>query len=145
MSGNETAPTPATAPDPGRTAVPGAASNADRAAALDLTVARLLSRGTMSSVALLAIGVVLLAAAGRSPLDTEFAPLDLARLPSDLVALRPEGFLWLGLVAVILTPISRVIASLGGFWRAKDLRMVVISVAILGVIAASIALTIVLK
>lgn len=131
-------------PDDERNARPTVPSREERAAALDLTVARLLSRGTTGSVALLAIGVVLLAAAGRSPLETGFTPLDLARIPSDIAALRPEGFLWLGLVAVILTPISRVLASLVGFMRAGDRRMVLISVAILGVIATSIVLSIVL-
>ncbi len=142
MTGNETV---QAGQGGGRHTAPTVPSRAEGAAALDLTVARLLSRGTMSAVALLAIGVVLLAAAGRSPLDTGFAPLDLARLPSDIVALRPEGFLWLGLIAVIFTPISRVLASLVGFWRAGDRRMVLISVAILSVVATSIVLSIVLK
>jgi uncharacterized membrane protein len=93
-------------------------------------------------VGLLAIGVVLMAAAGRSPLDPTFPPLDFARLPSDLLALRPEGFLWLGLLCVILTPTSRVVASLFGYVRDADRTMVLISLGILAVIAASVVVSI---
>jgi uncharacterized membrane protein len=128
-------------PAPGAASGPALVSRAERAAALDLTVARLLSTGTTLAVALLAVGVILMASTGRSPLDAGFPPLDLARLPADLVAVRPEGFLWLGLVAVILTPISRVIASLAGFVQAADRLMVLISVLILGVIATSVVIS----
>jgi uncharacterized membrane protein len=110
----------------------------DQALALDLVVARLLSTGTLAAVILLAVGVVLMAIAGTSPMQAGFPPLDLARLPADLVALRAEGFLWLGLLAVIVTPTSRVIASLLGYIRASDRPMVLISLAILAVIATSV-------
>jgi uncharacterized membrane protein len=111
-------------------------------AALDLAVARLLRAGILAAVALLAVGVVLMATSGRSPLDRPFPSFDLARIPSDIVALRPEGFLWLGLGAVILTPISRVTASLAGYVRGGDRSMALISIAILGVIAASIVISV---
>jgi uncharacterized membrane protein len=117
------------------------AVHADRALALDLTVARLLGAGTLFSVALLALGVILMAVTGQSPLDAHFPTLDIGRLPADLLALRPAGLLWLGLGAVILTPISRVVASLVGYARVADRSMVIISLAILGVIAASVVVS----
>jgi uncharacterized membrane protein len=120
-------------------------SRAERAAALDLTVARLLNIGTLFSVTLLAIGVVLMALAGRSPLDLHFPALNLGRLVSDIVALRPEGFLWLGLIAVILTPTTRVATSLVGFVQAGDRTMVLISALILGVIATSVVISAVVQ
>ena len=49
-------------------------------------------------------------AAGISPLDPGWPPLDVAAIPSDLLALRPEGFLWLGLLVTIATPLLRVMA-----------------------------------
>jgi uncharacterized membrane protein len=112
-----------------------------QALALDLTVARLLGAGTLFSVGLLAIGVFLMALAGQSPLDVAFPPLNLGRIVSDIVALRPAGFLWLGLIAVILTPVSRVTASLVGYFRVADRSMVLISLSILGVIAASVVIS----
>ena len=108
---------------------------------LDRTVARLLTIGTYASIALLALGVAALVASGRSPLER--APgFDLARIPADLAALRPEGFLWLGVVLVVATPSSRVATSLGGYIRRGDRPMAVVSVLILCVIALSVVLAI---
>jgi uncharacterized membrane protein len=112
------------------------------ALALDVAVGRLLRTGTVTAVAILAIGVALMAVHGISPTDKPFPPFDLARIPADIAALRPEGFLWLGLIAVMLTPISRVTASLIGYVRTMDRTMVFISIAILAVIAASIVLSV---
>ena len=47
----------------------------------------------------------------------------------------------LGLIAVIATPTARVIASLVGYVRGGERRMAVVSVAILTVIAASVAVS----
>ena len=112
---------------------------------LDLTVAAVLNAGTIVAVGILGIGVAAMALTGRSPLELPFPALDLARLPADVVALRPEGFLWLGLLAVIATPLSRVAASLLGYLRQGERTMVFISLAILGVIAASVLISLAVK
>jgi uncharacterized membrane protein len=65
--------------------------------------------------------------------------LDLSTLVADLVSLQPAGFLWLGLLTVIATPLSRVVAAAIGFGRAGDREMVAVAVGILAVIAVSIA------
>ena len=108
---------------------------------LELAIARLLNIGTLTSVLLLAIGVLLMLAAGRSPLDPVFPPFDLARIPGDLVALRPEGFLWLGLLAVIATPTSRVIATLIGFATSNERQLALISIGVLVIIAIGVVLS----
>jgi len=89
----------------------------------------------------MAIGVLLMVSHGISPTDKPFPPLDLRQIPSDIRALDPAGFLWLGLVIVILTPVLRVTASLVGYVRAGERRMTLISVAILGVIALSVLIS----
>jgi uncharacterized membrane protein len=105
---------------------------------LERSVARLLGAGTYASIALLAAGVVAMAAAGRSPLDA--APgFDAARILPDLAALKPEGFVWLGIVLVVATPSARVATSLVGYMRRHDRSMAVVSILILGVIALSVA------
>jgi uncharacterized membrane protein len=105
---------------------------------IERSVARLLTVGTYASIALLGAGVIAMTAAGRSPLDR--APrFDPARLLGDLAALRPEGFLWLGIVLVVATPSARVATSLVGYLRRADTAMAVVSVAILSVIALSVA------
>lgn len=109
---------------------------------LELLIARLLNLGALASVTLLAIGVILLTLAGRSPLDAADQAIDFARIPADIQALRPEGFLWLGLVVVLATPTSRVMASAIGFAAQRDRAMALVSVGVLVVIVVGIALSV---
>jgi uncharacterized membrane protein len=104
----------------------------------DRTIGRLLIVVTYAASVLLLIGVVLMVVDGISPLSGG-PGLDPSALVSDLVSLQPAGFLWLGLIAVIATPISRVVAAAIAFGRAGDQRMVGVAVGILVVIALSIA------
>jgi len=97
-------------------------------------IGRLLIAMTYVSVALLVIGVVLLLAAGVSPLAGG-PGLDVASLWAEAVALDPAGFLWLGLIAVIATPICRVVAAAVAYGRADDWVMVAIAAGIVGIIA----------
>jgi uncharacterized membrane protein len=108
---------------------------------LELVIARLLNIGALTSVTLLAIGVVLAAANGLSPIDSTLPPFDPSQIIPRLLALEPEGFLWLGLVFVIATPASRVLASLIGFAAAREWLMALISLAVLLVIATGVALS----
>jgi uncharacterized membrane protein len=98
---------------------------------------RLLIAVTYVAVVLLTIGVVLMLLAGISPLAAG-PPFDLSQLIPDLRALEPAGFLWLGLLVVIATPLSRVAGAAIGFSRRGESLMALISVAILGVIGISI-------
>ena len=104
----------------------------------DRTIGRLLIAMTYVAGLLLAVGVLLMVAGGISPLSGG-PPLDLSALAGDLVSLQPAGFLWLGLIVVIATPISRVAAAAVSFAIADDWRMVGVAMAILLVIALSIA------
>jgi uncharacterized membrane protein len=115
-----------------------AGTAASRAVRVEGWIARILRAGTLLSVGLLAIGVALIAAAGRSPLDATWPALDLGRLPGDLVALRPEGFLWLGLLATLSTPLLRVAASIIGFLGVGERRMAGLGTAVLVVIAIAV-------
>jgi uncharacterized membrane protein len=108
------------------------------AARVEALVARLLTIGTRIAVGLLAIGSVQLVAAGISPLAEDWPPFDPATLVADLLALRPAGFLWLGLLAVIATPLLRVGVSTAGFARAGERRMAVLGIAVLVVIGLAI-------
>jgi uncharacterized membrane protein len=87
------------------------------------------------------VGVVGLLAAGRSPLEGG-PPLDLGHIADDIAGLRPAGFLWLGLLAAIATPVARVAVALAGFARIGERGMAVVALLILGVIALSVGLAI---
>jgi uncharacterized membrane protein len=103
------------------------------ARSLESSIARLLTAGTYVSIALIAVGVGLLTIAGTSPLESAPA-FDLGRLGSDLVGLRPAGFLWLGIIGIIATPAARVVAALVGYARAGERAMVAVAALILAVI-----------
>lgn len=107
------------------------------AARFERRLGRLLIVVTWVAVVLLAIGTGLLLLAGISPLAGG-PPFDPAQLVADLVALEPAGFLWLGILVVIATPLSRVAGAAVGFTKRGEPLMAVISLAILGVIAISI-------
>jgi len=106
--------------------------------AIEAGVARLLTLGTRLAIGLLAIGSLLLVAAGISPLAEDWPPLDVAAIPADIAALEPAGFLWLGLLATIATPLLRVGAATLGFAAAGERRMVALGIAVLVVIALAV-------
>ena len=107
------------------------------AARFERRLGRLLIVVTWVAVVLLAIGTALLLLSGISPLAGG-PPFDPAQLVADLVVLEPAGFLWLGILGVIATPLSRVAGAAVGFTKRGEPLMAVISLAILGVIAISI-------
>ena len=98
---------------------------------------RLLIGATYVAVGLFSVGVVLLLLAGISPLAGG-PPFDPAQLVPDLLALEPAGFLWLGILVVIATPLSRVVGAAVVFIGRGERLMAVVSLAILGVIATSV-------
>ena len=104
---------------------------------IERTIGALLGVATLVSIALLAAGVASMAAAGIGPFDRPFPPFDGARLPADLTNLRLPGILWLGLLAVILTPSLRVVAALVGFTASGERRMAAVALAVLAIIALS--------
>jgi len=115
---------------------PSPAAN-DPAGGLEARLARVLQIGTYASMALIATGAVLLVAGGTSPLVPGGA-LDLGRLADDIAALRPAGFLWLGVLGVLTTPMLRVVGALIGFVRGGEWGMASVAVAIIVVVALGI-------
>jgi uncharacterized membrane protein len=103
----------------------------------DSTLGRLMVAMTYVAVALLIVGVALMAVQGISALDGGPA-FDPALLWAELRNGAPVGFLWLGLVMVIATPIVRVAVASVAFAREAEWRMVGIGAAILLVIAVGI-------
>ena len=108
----------------------------------DRSIGRLLIVVTYIAGLLLLVGVLLMLASGISPLSGG-PPLDVSTLAADLASLQPAGVLWLGLIAVIATPITRVVAAAVAFGSAGEPRMVLVAVAILAVIAISIGTAVV--
>jgi uncharacterized membrane protein len=113
----------------------------DRAAGdgrLEHRIARILSIGSAAAIVLLVIGTGLFLAAGGSPLESSWPPFDPGSLAADLLSLQPAAYLYLGLVVAIATPLLRVGVALVAFARAGDVRMAVVSAAVLVVVAIAI-------
>jgi uncharacterized membrane protein len=106
---------------------------------LDRTVGRLLSIGTYVSILILAIGCILMFAYRIDPLAGG-PPLQPGLIVDDITNLRPAGFIWLGLLALLATPIFRVVVSLAGFVSRGERTMSIVAALILVVIALSVVL-----
>jgi uncharacterized membrane protein len=109
-----------------------------RALRAERLIGRLLIALTYLSVVFLVVGVGLMAGAGISPMSGGPA-LDLATLANAIVTLDPAGFLWLGLLAVVSTPISQVLVAAVTYARSGDRAMVGIAVTILAIIVLGVA------
>lgn len=105
---------------------------------LEARIGRLLTIGTYAGAAALAVGVVAMLAAGISPLDATYPTFDPLALPGQLVRLEPRGFLWLGLVVIVATPVMRVVASLVGYLGRSERAMAAVATGVLAVIAVGI-------
>lgn len=108
--------------------------------ALDRRLARLLTAGMIVSVALVAGGVALMLVAGDVPVAVAGPGLDLAALPADMAALRPQGFLWLGLLVGAATPAARVVVALAGYALAGDRRAALVTAGVAVALLVSLAL-----
>ena len=104
----------------------------------EFRLGRLLIAVTYAAIALLLVGVLLMLVAGISPLAGG-PELDPRELLGDLARVDPAGFLWLGLLAVIATPVSRVLGAAIGFARRGETSMAAIAAAILAVISCGVA------
>jgi uncharacterized membrane protein len=106
---------------------------------VDSLIGRLLTIGTWAAIAVILAGVAAMLLAGIDPLGVATAPgFILASIPADLVALRPEGFLWAGLLLVISLPVARVAVAGLGFFLAGERRLAAVSAAVLLVILFSV-------
>lgn len=117
----------------------GLSSVAATAARLETIVARLLTWGTRVALLFILVGVIGMATTGVEPMASAgFPPYSLVAIPGQLVALRPEGFIWTGLTLLVALPLGRVTVSGAGFLAAGDRRLALVSVLVLLVICASV-------
>ena len=107
--------------------------------AIESLVARILVVGTWVAVGLILIGVLGMIASGIDPMAHPPVPaFDLAAIPGDLVALRPAGFIWTGILVVMALPIGRVVVAGAGFFAAGERRLALISALVILVVGLSI-------
>ncbi len=93
-----------------------------------------LRTGMYLSLALLLIGSAMYLALGGE-VGSVLGPVEAIRSAMDMEAI---GWLSLGIIFLILTPLAGVIAALLVFLKAKELRMAGVSLLVLGVVAMAI-------
>lgn len=108
-------------------------------------VARLLGAGILASMSFVSVGVVLLAAAGLVPTRDRGPAADPAAILADLVALRPSGLLWVGLLVTLALPTARVLLALLGFARAGDRRAAAVAAGVLCVLSVAFGVAVVTR
>ncbi len=119
--------------------VPAGRARTDAAVALEAAIGRLLVIGIWLAMVLILAGVLLMLANGVDPLDHGAVPsFDPARVPADIIALRPEGFLWTGIALILALPVGRVTVAGLGFLAARDSRLAGVSLLVLLVVVTSI-------
>jgi uncharacterized membrane protein len=102
---------------------------------LNERVHQILIVGLYTSVTFMVAGIILDLIFQRT-LPTDVIPLP--ELWQRVVTLRPSAFFSLGLILLILTPLLRVIGSLGVFVRERDWRYVGVTFTVLVVMLISI-------
>jgi uncharacterized membrane protein len=104
---------------------------------LDAVVHRLLVVGLAISTALMLIGLALDLLLQR---EMPTVVPDLGEVWTRVLAIRPSGFLALGLLALIATPIIRVIGSVIIFAYERDWRFALITLIVLAIVTLSLLL-----
>lgn len=101
---------------------------------LDRMVSRVLAVGLAVAVVLMLTGAVVALVREGPSLPSE---VSVTEMPRSLAALEPEGFLTLGLLVLLATPIARVLTLVVGFARSKSRVFCYMSLAVLGILALS--------
>ena len=104
---------------------------------LNAVVHGVLIIGLIISTALMLVGVGLALFSQR---DLPTAVPEIGDVINRVRALRPSGFLALGLLVLIATPILRVIGSIGAFVYERDWRFAGVTTLVLGVLIVSLVL-----
>lgn len=121
----------------GRTVTPEEQQAAKAQRDLNEIVHQMLIIGLVISTALMLTGLAFDLVLGR---EVPTAVPDFGDVFNRVIALRPSGFLALGLLVLIATPILRVIGSILAFLYERDWRFAGITCLVLGVVMVSLVL-----
>ncbi len=101
-------------------------------------VSRALRGGTVLAVILVIIGMILVAFRGGPNLMTPSTTFSLVGLVSGVAHLAPFDFLLLGLLVLVLTPVSRVVISVALFSASGDRQFMWLTITVLTVLVLSV-------
>jgi uncharacterized membrane protein YfcA/uncharacterized membrane protein len=120
----------------------GHVASAQAQSGMTKSIGWILQIGVMLSAAIILLGIVLLPTrpGGLSPERVLTFPQTLSLLASELLVLRPQAVITLGLLLLIATPVIRVAASIVAFALEGDRRYVVITSVVLLILLFSLFL-----
>jgi uncharacterized membrane protein len=101
---------------------------------LNRNVMLVLRAGMYISIALLSVGVILYLA-NDGEVGSVLGPVEAIESALNMEA---EGWMSLGIISLIMTPLAGVVIALAVFVRAKELRMVGVSLLVICVVALAI-------
>jgi uncharacterized membrane protein len=110
---------------------------------LERALGRLVSAGTSLAVLLLVVGVALMLAEGRSPVDAGLPGFVPGEVLPALLAGRAGGFLAAGLMIAVATPVARVAGALVGALVRGEPMLAAVAAAVLVVLAVGTTLALV--
>jgi uncharacterized membrane protein len=96
--------------------------------------------GVGVSCLLLVLGIGLLAASGSESLHAAPQKVSLGSVPSEIAKGNGQGFLLLGVVVLLLTPIVRVLLSLATFAQARDIPFSMLTLFVIVMLSIGLAL-----
>jgi len=107
-------------------------------------VSLILRIGSYSAFALLILGIILfLITSQDSAQSSRQLPLPVRELMLSLSKVQPQGFINLGLLVLMFTPMLTVLAALLSFFRLKDLKYVTISLGVFLILLSGLMIAIV--
>jgi uncharacterized membrane protein len=107
-------------------------------ARMEGVVARVLQGGVLVSAVLVIVGVAWWAVTGRTGYAYGVYPMTVHRAVRDALAGRPLAVVQCGLLALILTPVIRVAASVVVFARQRDRIFTIITLVVLALLLTGI-------
>lgn len=107
-------------------------------------IRRILRSGAALGSVLLVIGLVLLAVLGPGLSESGTTRLTSPELRAAVLSPSPTGLLVLGVVALALTPLSRVALAAGIFAAARDRPLLAVSTFVMLVLAATVVIGVIL-
>jgi uncharacterized membrane protein len=105
-------------------------------------IAQVLRYGSSASTVIMALGLGLLLLRGNGASLATYQRLRLSMLLPSLIRFDPAALMEFGILLLLLTPLFRIVVALVSFALERDLKYVLVSSGVLGVVLLSICLAI---
>lgn len=102
---------------------------------VEVMIVKILRIGVIISASIMIVGIVLLILTGKSGYPGDTYPTDFSQIGQGLIQFKPFAIMMLGIFCLILTPVLRVVVSIYSFYKEHDRMYVIITTAVLIILA----------